>query len=176
MDLSAEDGQLRLATERLTYRPFGPEDLPALTALVSDWRVVRQLGSWPWPPEPALIAARCGPYQDGPGFVWAILADGALIGSIGITGGNLGYKLHHDAWGRGYASEAARFALDHAFADPALSEVTADTWVDNTGSQRVLAKLGFVRKAILISHAKARGTPIPRYRYVLPRAAWQRLR
>ena len=40
-------------SNRLSFRMLQPTDAPALHAIASHWEVVRQLGSWPWPPEPA---------------------------------------------------------------------------------------------------------------------------
>jgi hypothetical protein len=46
----------------ITCRYVRPTYLPALTAIMSDFQVVRQLGSWPWPQHAAFTATRCQPY------------------------------------------------------------------------------------------------------------------
>lgn len=45
------------------------------------------------------------------------------------------------AWGQGYATEAARAALDDVFSRAGLTEVVSYTAPDNVRSQRVMAKL-----------------------------------
>lgn len=51
----------------VTYRAVRPQDFDALHALVSLWDVTRNLGSWPWPPDPEFTAKRCQPFE-GDGF------------------------------------------------------------------------------------------------------------
>ena len=51
------------------------------------------------------------------------------------------------AWGRGYATEAAKAALQDAFARCGLAEVIAFTTADNPRSQAVMARLRLRRDA-----------------------------
>ena len=74
----------------LTYRDMRADDFADLHALVSYWSVTRQLGSWPWPAQTDFTKSRCRPCK-GAGFVWAICLHDRLIGTLGVTGGNLGY-------------------------------------------------------------------------------------
>src|SRR5690606_28421352 len=55
----------------------------------------------------------------------------------------LGFRFRRVAWGRGYATEAARRVLTAAFASGTVERVVATTYQDNVASQRVLQKLGF---------------------------------
>ena len=48
-------------------------------------------------------------------------------------------------WGRGYASEAARAALDDLFARHDVDRVLAYTAADNLRSQKVMQRLGLRR-------------------------------
>ena len=48
------------------------------------------------------------------------------------------------AWGRGYATEAARAAIGWVLDHTATESIVATTHPENAASQRVLAKLGFV--------------------------------
>lgn len=159
----------------LSYRPITPDDLPAFSALVSDWEVVRQLGSWPWPPDPAFTASRCKPYA-GAGFVWGIIVNGILVGTMAVTGEKLGYSLRRDLWGQGIISRAARTAVDHAFATTELTRIQADIWADNIGSARVLTGLGFTLQLTETVHALARNEPTLSQTWDLTRADWQGLR
>jgi hypothetical protein len=76
----------------LSYRDLGPADFDAVHATASHWDVVRQLGSWPWPTDPAFTHTRCVPFA-GHGFVWGIVLDAQLVGSVAMTGGELGYTI-----------------------------------------------------------------------------------
>lgn len=93
-----------------------------------------------------------GPYPAGMGY-WTIrpraeptrfagwvllIPEDALGPAIEI-----GWRLPPDVWGLGYATEAARPVLAHAFETLGLSEVVAGIMPDNSGSLRVAEKLGF---------------------------------
>ena len=54
----------------------------------------------------------------------------------------IGWRLRRDAWGKGYASEAARGALAVAFDDLGLAEVVSFTATTNTRSQAVMRRIG----------------------------------
>jgi RimJ/RimL family protein N-acetyltransferase len=54
----------------------------------------------------------------------------------------IGWRLRRDAWGRGYASEAARDVLRHGFETLGLSEVVSFTAVVNEPSRAVMRRLG----------------------------------
>ena len=70
-----------------------------------------------------------------------------IIGCIGVHPAGdthaLGYWLTPDAWGRGYATEAGRQAVQIARHALGLKRLTSSYHVDNPASGRVLAKLGF---------------------------------
>ena len=55
----------------------------------------------------------------------------------------IGWHFHPDAWGHGYATEAASRVLKHAFAS-GLSEVIAVTNQANTASQAVAKRIGMI--------------------------------
>ena len=97
----------------------------------------------------------------GPGFIetnmtepwdtlptFAIELDGRLIGTVNfmIEGrvAMIGYALARAQWGKGYATEASRAAIAWLLASHELDELWASTNQDNTGSRRVLEKLGLV--------------------------------
>jgi RimJ/RimL family protein N-acetyltransferase len=61
-----------------------------------------------------------------------------------FDGIELGYRYIKSAWGRGYATEAARAVLTAGFSLPQLDQVWACSHPDNPASIRVLEKLGFV--------------------------------
>ncbi|AQW92765.1 N-acetyltransferase [Elizabethkingia anophelis] len=55
----------------------------------------------------------------------------------------LGYRFLPEYWGKGYATETARAALNYAFNEIKTDMVYAMAVTENTGSNRVLQKLGF---------------------------------
>ena len=54
------------------------------------------------------------------------------------------WSLHPDAWGNGFATEAARAALDFGFRTAELGLIFAVTRPDNLASQAVMKRLGLV--------------------------------
>jgi RimJ/RimL family protein N-acetyltransferase len=62
---------------------------------------------------------------------------------------DLGYRLTRAAWGKGYATEAARAALSDAFVRTGLTEVLAYTTAGNARSLGVIARLNLQRAASL---------------------------
>lgn len=78
----------------------------------------------------------------------AILADGQVVGSIGIFlredgAAELGYWLGEPHWGRGIMTQAAAMLCVEAFSRFPVSRVFATPYAYNTGSRRVLEKSGF---------------------------------
>jgi ribosomal-protein-alanine N-acetyltransferase len=82
---------------------------------------------------------------EGEGEDWVIELEGAVIGKAGLWRfPEIGYILHPDHWGHGYAREALETVLARAFAVHRLPVVTADVDPRNSASLRVLNALGFV--------------------------------
>ncbi len=99
---------------------------------------------------------------DGRGGIFAIVPKGTdtVIGGVGVqrdrsnpTIAEIGYHLDKAHWGNGYATEAVRAVVDHAFGTMGLQRVHARWLVGNEGSGRVLEKAGFTREGQLRRHA-----------------------
>ncbi|WP_020407292.1 GNAT family N-acetyltransferase [Hahella ganghwensis] len=116
----------RLQTDRLILRQFQPEDYDAYKRIVADPEVMRFVGSGkPMTPASAWqnIALMLGHWQMKGYGLWAVERQGrpGLIGRVGLffpegwPGLEIGWLLHRDFWGRGYASEAARMVRNLAF-------------------------------------------------------------
>ena len=56
----------------------------------------------------------------------------------------VGYRLRHGAWGRGFATEGARELVRYGFDDLGLYRIVGVTHPENTASQHVLLKSGLV--------------------------------
>ena len=161
-------------TGDLSFRNVRADDFAALHAMMSDWSVVRQLGGWPWPADPEFTRSRCQPYE-GDGFVRAICLQDRLIGTIGVTNGDLGYVLAPAYHGKGIMSRAAHHAVAEAFATTERDHLTGSAWFDNPASYRILRKLGFFHWQTRYIHAKARNRPTLVHHLRLTRADWHRL-
>ncbi|MCL6708202.1 GNAT family N-acetyltransferase [Pseudomonas sp. R2.Fl] len=61
----------------------------------------------------------------------------------------IGWRLATRYWGKGYATEAARAVLEHAFADRKLDAVLSFAVAENTRSTAVMRRIGLRRLAIL---------------------------
>lgn len=157
------------------YRSLEHQDYFPLHAMVSDLHVTRQLSSWPHPSDPALTRSRCAPY-DGNGFVWGVFTDIGLIGTVGVTDGDLGYMLDRRYWDRGVGSRIVADALTEGFSTLGLGQITASAWFDNASSIRILEKHGFVETHRTIEIAMARDVPTPSISFVLTRDAYNVLR
>lgn len=159
----------------LTYRNIHADDFANLHSIVSHWSVVRQLGGWPWPADRAFTKTRCKPYK-GKGFVHGVCLDDHFIGSMAVTGGELGYMFAPQCHGQGIATQAATQAIERAFTDFDWAALRAACWYDNAASARVLTKCGFTHWQTRYERSKARGYPVITHHYRLTRATWERLR
>jgi RimJ/RimL family protein N-acetyltransferase len=147
-----------LRTERLILRQWRDADLEPLAAMSADPEVMALL---PGPIDRARAEAAVARWSEhiaehGFGF-WALEAPG-LADFIGIAGlapiryqahftpaVEIGWRLARPHWGRGYATEAARAALEFGFGRLDLAEITANTTPMNHRSRAVMARLGMRR-------------------------------
>jgi [ribosomal protein S5]-alanine N-acetyltransferase len=104
--------------------------------------------------------------REDPRMTWELgvarASDGRLVGACDLTLENaqeadLGFVFSQDAWGMGYATEAARAMVRAGFEQLGVSRVFATCDVANGASARVLEKAGLQREAILERHKYARG-------------------
>jgi len=170
LDAFAAALPIEARSARLTYRSLQPIDQEALHFVVSHFDVVRQLASYPWPPERNFTRTRARPYL-GDGFVWGAFLGGRLIGTVGVTGAELGYMFAPDVWGQGYATEVCRTAIADAFA-LGRDHLIAGVWADNAASLGLLAKLGFRVTGQDVSRNTARGVDLPGLWLRLDRSDW----
>jgi RimJ/RimL family protein N-acetyltransferase len=142
-------------TARLVLRPFTDMDRAPFAELNRHPAVVESLGSCPTRAESDAMLDRYGEEmaREGWGF-WAVEeVDGtAFVGMVGLhrvrdvmpfaPAVEVGWRLHPDRWGRGYATEAAAASLDFGFTAGGLDEIVAFTTTVNKRSQAVMARLG----------------------------------
>jgi [ribosomal protein S5]-alanine N-acetyltransferase len=142
-----------MRTTRLAFGTWSPDDLPLAAALWGDPEVTRLIGG-PFPPTwvEERLALEIG-HQAAFGFAyWPVfrLEDGAHVGCAGLrpvpgSAGTLelGFHLRPEHWGQGYATEAGRAVIGHAFRTTAARRLIAGHHPQNDASRRVLLRLGF---------------------------------
>jgi ribosomal-protein-alanine N-acetyltransferase len=145
-----------IRTDRLSLRPLVGDDAAALHRIYGDAETMRYIGASGQPSasveQTASSIAWFARHQAFHGFsLWAIeeRSSRELVGVAGLLyvegrgpEVEVAYVLRRDRWGRGYATEAARAALDVAFGALGLKRVIALSYPDNAASQRVMTKLG----------------------------------
>ena len=147
-----------LRTDRLLLRPWREEDRAPFAALNADPRVMEHFpGVLTREQSDALAAALAARLEERGFGLWAVeVRDGApFIGFVGLSIPRfeaaftpcveVGWRLAHAHWGRGYATEAARAAVAHGFGTEGLDEIVSFTVPANGASRRVMEKLGMTR-------------------------------
>ncbi len=140
-----------VSTPRLILREFTLADAPSFFALNADPEVMRYTGDKPFADlaeAEALIAGYHWYRTHGYGR-WTVVraVDGAVLGWCGLrkqTSGevDLGYRLHRQFWGRGYATEAALVCVRIGFEQFDMPYIIGRVARANVASIRVLEKCG----------------------------------
>ena len=150
--------ELSLRTDRLLLRGWRNDDLAAFAALNADPEVMRWFPTSLSGDESDRLAGRIGETlrRDGWGL-WAVEVQGGarFIGFVGLARPSfeahftpaveVGWRLAREHWGQGYATEAARAALEVGFGRAGLDEVVSFTTAGNRRSRRVMERLGMRR-------------------------------
>jgi RimJ/RimL family protein N-acetyltransferase len=150
-----------IQSDRLRLRAWRDSDRDAFAALNADPEVTQDLGG---PLDRAASDAkfdRYGAAFDRHGFCrWAVEdMNGKFLGYTGLMPSrpghplgphaDIGWRLVRSAWGRGYATEAAKASLRDAFERVHLRDALAYTSADNFRSRAVIARLNMQRAASL---------------------------
>ncbi|HUR13192.1 MAG TPA: GNAT family N-acetyltransferase [Mycobacteriales bacterium] len=163
-----------ISTERLVLRTWRPSDREPFAALNADPVVMEHF--------PAVLTR-----QDSDAFVdrieshfaqhgyglWALEHDGEFLGFTGLSWAEglpmspcleVGWRLAQHAWGHGYATEAARAALEVGLEQ--ADSVVSFTAVRNERSWRVMERLGMHRESVFEHPRVPAGSPLrPHYLY-----------
>lgn len=177
-----------LTTERLLLRRWCEADRAPFAALNADPLVMRyfpaeltrtQSDDW--------LDTLTRHFEDHGYGMWALQrrGDGQLLGTVGLMWQRLpapftpalevGWRLARRAWGQGYATEAARASLSHAFEVTDVPEVVSMTVPHNTASRAVMHRLGMVHDpADDVDHPRVPvGSPLRRHvLYRMQRVRW----
>jgi RimJ/RimL family protein N-acetyltransferase len=161
-----------IQTSRLLMRRWREADRAPFAALNADAEVMRHF------PEPlsrslsdAMVDRITARFEDQGFGLWAleVRATGQFIGFTGLhpmpegipgAGGmEVGWRLARQAWHQGYATEAARAAVDLAFGPLGLPELWSQTAVTNEASQAVMKRLGMTHHAFFDHQTLPAGHP-----------------
>jgi RimJ/RimL family protein N-acetyltransferase len=147
-----------LLTSRLLMRRWQPADRDPFAALSADPEVMRYFQAPLTRAESDAMIDRIEVGMERAGFgLWALQVreSGEFIGFTGLSvptftapflpGVEIGWRLARAAWGHGYATEAARAALDFGFNEIGLTQVISFTTVTNAASRAVMTRLGMTR-------------------------------
>jgi RimJ/RimL family protein N-acetyltransferase len=140
-----------LRTERLTLRAWttSPEDIARLTDIYGRDEITRWVGGTPTVPPAELVSrwAQVNALDERYGC-WAVESPDGPAGTVlfkplpnGVGEVEVGWHLHPDSWGRGYATEAARAVIERGFG-AGVPEVYAVVRPGNTASTAVCRRLG----------------------------------
>jgi RimJ/RimL family protein N-acetyltransferase len=150
-----------IETERLILRDWRREDCEPFHRHLNTEPVMRWLGGVKSREAYDLVVLdRFMRWQAERGFTFWVAerkADGEFLGFCGLKIADdagspvegeleIGWRLREDAWGRGYAREAAEASLDFAFDRVGAPRVVALTVPGNTPSWGLMERLGMTRR------------------------------
>lgn len=178
-----------IETRRLILRDWRDEDVAPYVRHTNTPAVMRWLGGV-MPEEEARqgVADRIMRWQRERGFTFWVVerkADGELLGFCGLKLADgegssfigeleVGWRLREDAWGQGYAKEAAIASLDYAFDRLGADRVVAVTFGANAPSWGLMERLGMRRRADLDYDDPRFAEHNPTIVYEIARAQWRR--
>ena len=178
-----------IETPRLRLRTWRDEDLAPFAALNADPRVMEHYPAVLDSAESDAMGGRIRARLAEQGFgLWAVSVPG-VCGFVGFVGlaipqvethftpcVEIGWRLAFEHWGRGFATEAARGVLAHAFGPLGLEEVVAMTVPANRRSLAVMRRLGMTRSPDddFLHPSLPDGHPLqPHVLYRLRRSQWE---
>jgi RimJ/RimL family protein N-acetyltransferase len=150
-----------ILSERLVLRPFTPDDLDALHAMFGDANVTRYLDHGPLSLDAvrellARISQMTGidAQRNELRLAIELRGSGQVIGDVSLwrtssehNQGEIGFVLHPDHQGRGYAVESMRELLRIGFQDAGLHRIVGRCDAENVASASLMERLGMRREA-----------------------------
>ena len=160
---------LTIETERLILRPPRLDDLDPMAEMMADEETARYIGgvqpkSMVW----RSLMTIAGAWSLTRVALFSVVekSSGRWIGRVGPwhpygwPGTEVGWALRRDAWGHGYALEAARAAMGYAFETLAWPDVIHCISPGNTRSMRLAERLGSTRRGMATLPAPHHQEPI----------------
>jgi RimJ/RimL family protein N-acetyltransferase len=150
-----------IRTDRLILRRWRPGDWPPFAALNADARVMEYFSRVLSHEDSDALARQIDAHFDRHGFgLWAVEVPGVVpfAGFVGLSIPHFeahftpcveaGWRLAHEYWGRGYATESAEAAVRFGFGELGLREIVSFTVPANLRSRRVMEKLGMTHDPV----------------------------
>ena len=181
-----------LTTDRLLLRQWRDSDREPFAAMNADPAVMEH---FPAPQtreqSDALIDRNIPSIEERGWGLWAleVRETGEFIGFTGLSvpsfeahfmpAVEIGWRLAKDAWGKGYATEAALASLAFGFGPAGLDEIVSFTATTNLPSQRVMQRIGMTHdEAGDFDHVRVpAGHRLQRHvLYRIDRAQWEATR
>jgi len=176
-----------IETARLRLRPFAETDLDALANILARPDVTQYLDTEPMTRQEVastlqqrITMNRLN--QEGDNLMLAIEVKetGQLIGSANLiwlseeyAQGEIGYTLHPDHQGHGYASEATRALMDYGFREIELHRIVGCCDDRNERSIRLLERVGMRREAHFRQIEWVKGEWCSQFVYAILREEWE---
>jgi RimJ/RimL family protein N-acetyltransferase len=147
---------VELKGQRVRLRQWRDQDLLPFAELNADRAAMEYFVAPLTRAESDAMVERIGSALDARGWgLWCLDIDGRCAGFTGLSMPSfdahftpcieIGWRMHPRYWGRGYATEAARLALDYGFTALELPEIVSFTAVGNVRSRAVMERLGMRR-------------------------------
>ncbi|HTB46283.1 MAG TPA: GNAT family N-acetyltransferase [Acetobacteraceae bacterium] len=165
-----------IATARLILRPWRQSDLPRFADQNADPVAMRFLNGVLTREQSDGYVARAEQHLAEHGFgKLAVEVPGVapFIGAVGLSwvrftesftpAVEVAWRLHPRFWGQGYATEAARAAIEDGFTRVGLPEIVALTALGNHASMRVMERLGMTRTIEFDHPLVPEGNPVRRH-------------
>lgn len=148
---------MSLETDRLILRQWKKSDFKSFAEMNSDTETMEYFPSTLTRKESDSMAKTCKSLIDQNGWgYWVIQLKShhAFLGFVGLHQTShhypcspcieIGWRLLKQNWGKGYATEAAKQVLDHAFNDLSMKEIISFTSSKNHRSKSVMKRIGLV--------------------------------
>lgn len=178
-----------ISTDRLLLRPYAESDLAAFADIYGRPEIVRYLYEQTRSTEKVreYIKDRLGNVAlekvgDHLSIAVARKEDpGTAIGTAMLlwvseehAQGEVGYTMHPDHHGKGYATEVTRALVDLGFRDTKLHRICGRLDARNLASGRVLEKSGMRKEAHLVENEFVKGEWTDEAVYAILRSEWER--
>jgi RimJ/RimL family protein N-acetyltransferase len=176
---------LVIETSRLVMRAPAKRDLDGVVKLANNIRVAEMTATIPHPYTRKDAESWLEKVSSGRGYSLVLYAKAEKRTLVGVAGfghrgeesnPEIGYWIGEPFWRQGFATEASRALIDHAFTETEIDALSASCRVQNDASRRVIEKCGFSWVSTGLNQVKALGASVPVDRFVLSRRTWESLR
>jgi RimJ/RimL family protein N-acetyltransferase len=176
---------LIIETARLVLRAPCKRDLDGIVELANNLKVAEMTATIPHPYTMKDAESWLEKVSAGRGHSMVLFVKGEKRVLVGVAGfghrgeehnPEIGYWIGETHWGKGFATEASRALIDHAFSETGIDALSASCRIQNESSRRVIEKCGFSWVGTGLNQVKALGASVPVDRFVLERKTWESLR